>query len=67
MNNKQIISYLKKRSKFSQKYYNNPTDENKDLLVNTATEYSRLIIATKEKNLIRLSNQLEDPNTVPET
>ena len=48
--NKKIISYLKKRSRFSQKYYNNPTNENKDLLVNTATECSRLIIAAKEKN-----------------
>ena len=43
------------------------TDHNKNLLVNTANEYTRLIIAAKEKYLIRLSSKLEGPSTAPKT
>ena len=50
--NKEIISYLKKRSKLTTKCYNNPKD--KDLLVNSATECSILIIASKEKTILDL-------------
>ena len=63
--NDKIISYLQKRSQLARKYYNNPTSHNKDLLVNTATEYSRLIIEVKEKNLTQLRAQLGDPNIAP--
>ena len=45
---KEINSYLKRRSKLAKKYYNNATDYNKNLLVNTATEGSKLIIADKK-------------------
>ena len=39
---KEINSYLKRRSKLAKKYYNKATDYNKNLLVNTATEGSKL-------------------------
>ena len=45
---KEINSYLKRRSKLAKKYYNNATDYNKNLLVNTATEGSKLKIADKK-------------------
>ena len=66
MSNK-IISNLKKRSKLAKKHYNNPTSHNKDMLVNTVTECPRLIIEAKEKNVTRLSAQLEDSNAAPKT
>ena len=65
--NKEITLLLKKRSKLTKKYYNDPTDHNKTLLVNMANECTRLIIAAKEKNLIRLSAKLKDPSTAPNT
>ena len=46
--NKEITLLLKKRSKLTEKYYNDLTDHNKNLLVNTANECTRLIIAAKE-------------------
>ena len=36
-------------------------------MVNAANECSRLIIAHKERNLIRMSVKLEDPSTAPKT
>ena len=56
--NKEIISYLKKRSKLAKKYYNKPTRHKKDLQVNATTESSRLIIANKEKKLVHSSSVL---------
>ena len=35
----EIISYMKKRSQLAKKYHSNPKSHNKDLPVNTATEY----------------------------
>ena len=63
--NKEITLLLKKRLKLTKKYYNDPTDHNKNLLVNTANKCTRLIIAAKEKNRIRLSAKLEDLSTGP--
>ena len=65
--NEEITLLLIKRSKLTMKCYNDPTDHNKNLLINTANECSRLIIAAKEKNLIQLSGELEDPSTAPKT
>ena len=42
-----ITLLSKKRSKLTKKYYDDPTDHNKNLLVNTANEGTRLIIAAK--------------------
>ena len=47
--NIEITLLLKKRSKLTKKYYNDSTNHNKNLLVNTANECTRLIIAAKEK------------------
>ena len=64
--NKEITLLLKKRSKLTKKYYNDPTDYNKNFLVNTVNECTRLIIAAK-KILIQLSAKLEDPSTARKT
>ena len=64
---KKITLFLRKRWKLTKKYCNDPSDHNKNLLVNTANESTRLIIAAKEKNLIRLIAKLEDPNTALKT
>ena len=63
MNNEVIC--LKKRSKPAKKYYNNTKDHNKDVLVNTATDCSILIIAAKEKKHTQFIAQLQDINTSP--
>ena len=65
--NKEITLLLKKRSKLTKKYYYDPTDHNKNLMVNAANECTRRTIAAKEKNLIRLSTKLEDPSAAPKT
>ena len=65
--NKEITLPLKKRLKLTKKYYNDPTDHNENLLVNTANKCTRLIVAAKEKNCIQLSAKLEDLSTVPKT
>ena len=65
--NKEIKLLLKKRLKLTKKYCNNPSDHNKNLLVNVANECTRLIIAAKEKYLIRLSAKIEDPSTASKT
>ena len=62
---KEIALLLKRRSKLTRKYHNTPTDHNKNLMVNTANNSTRLIIAAKNKNPIRLSAKLEDVSTDP--
>ena len=65
--NKEITLLLKKRSKIIKKYYSDPADHNKTLMLSTANECTRFIIATKEKFLTRLSAKLQDPSTAPKT
>ena len=65
--NKEFTLLLTKSSKLTKKYYNESTDHNKNLLVNTANECTRFIVAAKEKYLIRLSAKLEDLSTAPKT
>ena len=65
--NKEVTLILKKRPQLIKKYCNDPTDHNKNLMVITANECTRLIIAAKEKSLIRLNGKLEDPSTAPKT
>ena len=63
--NKEIVSYLKKISKLARTYFNNPTDQKKNLPVDTITlnaPDSRLLQQQK-KVLTRLSTQLEDSKT----
>ena len=58
---------MRKRSKLTKKYYNDPIDHNKCLMVNAVNECTRLIKTHKERNLIRMSVNLEDPSTAPKT
>ena len=62
-----IISSLKKRTKYTKRFYKNSTDYNKDLLNNQANECRRLIIQAKEKHIVKMSAKLDNPNTAPET
>ena len=55
-----LLLLLKKRSKLIKKYYNDPTDHNKNLMVITANKCTSVIIAAKEKHLTQLSAKLED-------
>ena len=64
---KEIALLLKIRSTLTRKYYNTPTDHNKNLMVNRANNSTRLIVAAKNKNPIRLSAKLEDVSTDPKT
>ena len=48
--NKEITLLLRKRWKLTKKYYNDPTDHNKNLQVNMTNECTRLIIVGKEKD-----------------
>ena len=43
-----IISFLKKRTKYTKRFYKNTTDYNKDLLNNQANECARLNIQAKK-------------------
>ena len=58
---------MKKRSKVTKEYYSDPTDHYKTFLVNTVNECTILIAVSKERELIRLSAELEDPSTAPKT
>ena len=57
--NKEITLLLKKRSKFTEEYFNDPTDHNRNVVLNTPNEYTRLMMTAKEKSLIRLSAKRE--------
>ena len=61
--NSVIISSLKKRTKYTEGFYKNPSDYNKDLLNNQPNECTRLIIQTKEKHIPKMSGKLDNPNT----
>ena len=43
-----MISSLEKRTKYTKRFYKNPTDYNKDLLNNQANKCTRLIIQAKK-------------------
>ena len=62
-----IISSLKKRTKYSKRFYKNPSDYNKNLLNNQANRCTKLIIQAKEKNISKMSAKLDNPNTTPKT
>ena len=62
-----FISSLEKRTKYTKKFYKNPSDYNKDLLNNQANECTRLIIQAKEKHIAEMSAKLHNLNTAPKT
>ena len=65
--NSLIISSLKKRTKYTKRFCENPSDYNKDLLNNQANKCTRLIIQAKEKYIAKMSGKLDNPNTAPKT
>ena len=62
-----IISSLKKRTKYTKRLYKNPTDYNKDLLINQANQCTMLTIQAKEKHIAKMSAKLDNPNTAPKS
>ena len=62
-----IYYFLKKRTKYTKNFDENPSDYNKDLLNNQANECMRLIIQAKEKHITKMSAKLDKPNTAPKT
>ena len=59
------ISSLKKRTKYTKRFYKHPTDFNKDLLNNQANKCTGLIIQAKEKHIAKLSAKLDNSSTAP--
>ena len=72
-----IISSFKKRTKYTKRFYKNPSEYNKDLLNNQVNECTRLIIQAKKtskqtkkktkKQIAKMSAKLDNPNTAPKT
>ena len=62
-----IISSLKKRTTYTERFYKNPSDYNKHLLNNQPNECSGLIIQAKEKHIAKMSDKLDNPNTAAKT
>ena len=62
-----IISSLKRRTKYTKRFYKNSSDYNKDLLNNQANECTRLIIQAKEKHIAKISAKFDNPNVAPKT
>ena len=65
----ELISYFfsVKRTKYTKRFYKNPSDYNKDLLNNQANECTKLIIQVKEKHIAKMSAKLDNPGTAPKT
>ena len=60
-----FIFSLKKRTKYTKRFYKNLSDYNKDLLNNQANECTRLIAQAKEKHIAKMSSTLDKPNAAP--
>ena len=65
--NKSITLSLRKRSKLTKRYYANPTDYNKEMLLHQARKCTKLIVEAKDKHLAKLSSKLDSPDTAPKT
>ena len=62
-----ITSFLKKRTKYTKRFYKNPSDYNKDLLNKQANEPTKLIIQANKKHITKMSAKLDNPSTAPKT
>ena len=62
-----IISSLKKRKKYVERFYDNPSDYNKDLLNDQASACTKLINQAKVNHVSKISTKLENPDTAPKT
>ena len=65
--NKSIILSLKKRSKLAKIYHNNPSEYNKEGIINQAKKHTQLIIDAKEQNIAKMSAKLDDHKTASKT
>ena len=65
--NKSIALSLKKISKLTKRYYANPTDYNKEMLLHQVSECKKIIVKAKDKHLTKLSSKLDNPDTAPKT
>ena len=62
-----IISALKKRSILVKRYYRNPSEYNKETLLNQANECTKLIIEAKQNYIAKISSKLDCPDTASKT
>ena len=67
MNELNFYSFSKKRTKYTKRFYENPSVYNKDLLNNQANECTKLIIQEKEKHIAKMSAKLDNPSIAPKT
>ena len=65
--NKSITLSLKRRSKLTKRYYANPTDYNKEMLLHQVSECTKLIVEAKDKHLAKLISNIDNPDTAPKT
>ena len=62
-----IISALKKRSILVKRYYRNPSEYNKETLINQSNECTKLIIEAKQNYIAKMSSKLDCPDTASKT
>ena len=61
-----IISALK-RSILVKRYYRNPSEYNKETLINQSNECTKLIIEAKQNYIAKMSSKLDCPDTASKT
>ena len=56
-----------KRSIRAKRYYTNPSEYNKETLINQSNECTKLIIEAKQNNIAKMSSKLDSPDTASKT
>ena len=49
------------------RYYKNPTEYNKEILINQSNEYTNFIIEAKQNYMAKMSSKLDCPDTASKT
>ena len=62
-----IISALKKRSILVKRYYRNPSEYNKETLLNQANKCTKHIIEAKQNHIAKMNSKLNCPDTASKT
>ena len=62
-----IISALNKSSILLKRYYRNPSEYNKETLINQSNECTKLIIEAKQNYIAKMSSKLDCPDTASKT
>ena len=57
----------KKRSILVKTYYRNPTEYNKEILINQSNEYTNFIIEAQQNYMAKMSSKLDCPDTASKT